>query len=267
MREVNAGRHDCVVPLTGGCNFRDLGGYLAKDARMVRKGRLFRSGVLAHLAPEDQPLVQGLGIGTIIDLRTDREIVAEPTRWPHPVEVHAFGQTIENPAAHLQQGWDENTDPAEVKAFMRQSYATMPLSLLPHVRALFRTLLESESPVLLHCTAGKDRTGFCSAIILTAIGVARSDVIADYELTNSAVDLLAFTRSHAPAADQTEDGRSPVDLMPPQVREVLLSADGEFLAAALDVIAETYGSVQDYLAEAAQIDRAEQAEICSRLLR
>jgi Protein tyrosine/serine phosphatase len=217
------------------------------------------------LTDDDKRHVSRLAIGTIVDLRTDREMKAEATRWPHPVTVRAFGAALENDAAHLQMGWNEDTNVADVKAFMQETYRTMHQWLGPHIGAIFNAVLETDDPVLFHCTAGKDRTGVCAAIILTVLGVSRNTIIADYELTNHSVDLYEFSKHHwATAGDQ--GAAHPLEQLPCHVREVLVSADSAFIDAALQSIAEMHGGVAGYLGEVVGVDAAAIASFRQKLL-
>jgi protein-tyrosine phosphatase len=132
-------------------------------------------------------------------------------------------------------------------------YRQMPTAYAPEFKAVFQQLLEDRAPLLFHCTAGKDRSGLAAALILTALGVPRAEVLSDYELTNRYLDL----------ADLQRAGPNTAFLMrlPPDVAHVFLAADPAYLEAAFQVIDQNYGSVDVYLADALSIGPAQKAKL------
>lgn len=262
MMKQETGRLD----LAGGCNFRDLGGYPATDGRTVRRGLIYRSGVLTYLTPQDHEAIAPLGIRTIIDLRRDDEIAAEPTHWASPVQNLSW--QLEESIASSQRGaaWEKAATGPELRAWLIGSYPTMQQWLVRPLRGIFEALLDDQAPVLFHCAAGKDRTGFCAAIILGLAGVEEDTILADFALTNTAVDLYAFTRVHRAARMGLTDGEHPFEKMAPDVRDALMSADPAYLKAALDSVAEVHGSIEGYVRQALGFEEAQVAAIRHRLL-
>ncbi|WP_371433409.1 tyrosine-protein phosphatase [Novosphingobium sp.] len=232
--------------LTGGCNFRDIGGYATADGRRVRRGMLYRSGVLTYLTPEDHAVVAPTGIRTIVDLRRDDEIDAEPTTWTTPVRNLSW--PLEEAVASSQRGapWEHSASGDEAREWMVRSYATMKDWLVRPLRGIFDVLLEQQAPVLFHCAAGKDRTGFCAAMVLGLAGVDEDAIVADYALTDTAVDLHAFTVTHRAAGMGLTDGAHPFERMRPDVRNALMRADPLYLRSALGSVAAAHGSVAGY---------------------
>ncbi|HEX7374558.1 MAG TPA: tyrosine-protein phosphatase, partial [Steroidobacteraceae bacterium] len=181
-----------IPALEGACNFRDFGGYATTDGRRVRWGRLFRSGAMHRFTAADRERVAGFGIGTVVDLRRPDERRSQPNPdfgagvtqlcWNDTQDV-GLGKALPDPAA---------LTPELARKVMMRHYEGMPTRLLPHVQGLFGALTHDPArPLLLHCTAGKDRTGFAAALLLTVLGVPRDLIVADYLLTNQAVDLRA----------------------------------------------------------------------------
>lgn len=252
--------------LIGGCNFRDIGGYPTADGRRVRHGVLYRSGVLTYLTPEDHAAVASTGIRTIVDLRRDDEIEAEPTAWAGPVRKLSW--PLEESVAASQRGapWEHSASPAEARAWMERSYATMKDWLARPLRGIFDVLLEQQAPVLFHCAAGKDRTGFCAAMVLGLAGVGEDAIIADYTLTDTAVDLQAFTVTHRAAGLGLTDGAHPFERMQPDVRDALIRADPRYLRAALGSVAAAHGSVAGYARDVLGLDAAQIAAIRDAVL-
>jgi protein-tyrosine phosphatase len=141
--------------------------------------------------------------------------------------------------------------PAEMMALLSEAYRDYALENAHRYRALFAAILETDGlPLLLHCSAGKDRTGFGTALLLTALGVDWPDVMADYLATNT-----LWRREIA------RDFEFPAPL-----RDVLLGAHAELLTAAFDAIGAQYGSIDAYLAEAIGLDDAARARLTSLLL-
>lgn len=254
------------LDLVGGCNFRDLGGYSAVDGRKVRRGLIYRSGVLTYLTPEDHESIAPLGIRTIIDLRRDDEIASEPTNWAGPVQNLSW--QLEESIASSQRGaaWEKVATGPELRAWLIGSYPTMQEWLVRPLRGIFDTLLEDQAPIVFHCAAGKDRTGFCAAIILGLAGVDEDTILADFALTNTAVDLYAFTRKHRAARMGLTDGEHPFEKMAPDVRDALMQADPAYLKAALDSVSEVHGSIEGYVRRALGFEEAQVAAIRARLL-
>lgn len=252
--------------LVGGCNFRDLGGHATADGRKVRRGLMYRSGVLTYLTHDDHAAIAPLGIRTIVDLRRDNEIAAEPTHWAGPVQNLSW--QLDESIASSQRGaaWEKAATGPELRAWLIGSYPTMQDWLVRPLRVLFDALLDDQAPVVFHCAAGKDRTGFCAAIVLGLAGVDEDTILADYALTDTAVDLYAFTRTHRAARMGLTDGDHPFEKMAPDVRDALMRADPAYLKAALDSVAERHGSIADYAQAVLGLDEAQIAAIRERLV-
>lgn len=252
--------------LTGGCNFRDLGGYTAAGGRKVRRGLVYRSGVLTYLTAADHRVVAPLGIRTIVDLRREDEIAAEPTAWIGPVRI-VTSQLAESIASMQRTApWENSTTADEARTWMIDSYSSMQDWLTQPLRGIFEMLLDDRGPLLFHCAAGKDRTGFCAAIVLGLVGVEEETILYDYALTDTAVDLLAFTRVHRAARMGLTDGEQPFGKMAPDVRDALMRADPAYLKSALESLTDNYGSIDGYARAALGLGDAEIAAIRQRLL-
>ena len=184
-----AAGHDLprLIALEGCTNLRDLGGYRAADGRRVRFGRVFRSASLARLTEGDLETLAALGLRTVCDLRGIRESAAAPSRLPlrDPPELHALsieptvGASLADLLARGQATGEDVLD------LLRRAYEAYATEHLHRYRAMFTLLLEAPRlPLLFHCSAGKDRTGFGAALLLTALGVPRETVIEDYLATS-----------------------------------------------------------------------------------
>lgn len=220
-----------VVPLQGCSNLRDLGGYRAADGRRVRRGQVFRSASLAHLTEADLALFGTLGIRTVCDLRGVRESGLAPTRLPGTDAPDVLTLPIEpRVGASLRDLLRrEEATGEDTYALLQATYLTYAGEHLPRYRALFALLLEDGRwPLLFHCSAGKDRTGFGAALLLTALGVPRETVIADYLATNR-----IWRREHSLPPDT-----------PAAVRDTLLAAHRPLLESALASAVERYGSLE-----------------------
>ena len=255
-----------VLPLEGGCNFRDLGGYLTADSRPVRRGRLYRSGVMAYLTPADRRRLARLRVRTIVDLRRAVERAQEPTLWPDPgVRVLAHDDPRDRSALQGLSG-EEPTTAAGVYAAMTGLYRSMPAWLAPRLRLLFEALEDGAVPLVFHCSAGKDRTGLAAALVLDLLGVAREDILADYALTNQAVDLEDFLARERSSRLGLADSSHPLLTLDHATRQPMLAADTDYLATALETITAEYGSTEDYLQDAVGVGPAARERIGELLL-
>lgn len=235
-----------VLPLAGGVNFRDLGGYRSMDGREVRRGRLFRSGVLSYLTPEDHTDLQRFGVRVICDLRRPEERQREPTAWAHPVEVLSW-QDEPQPGVRRGLDWDGITSAETARERMFDLYVSMPSWLQARVTTLIEHLARGNLPLIFHCSAGKDRTGFCAAIVLHCLGVRRETILADYELTDRAVDLAALIRRHYSATLGLADPEHPLTAVAGEMLRPVIKADRAYLAAALARVERDHGSIDAYV--------------------
>ena len=256
-----------VLALDEACNFRDLGGYLGDSGRSVKSGVLYRSGVMAYFTEADQRKIATLGINTICDLRRSDEQTKEPTLWPADTKVQ-FVSWEDEPditgQGHL--AWGSVQTPEYIREAMIAFYRVMPFWLGNRVRGVFEQLRQGAVPLLFHCSAGKDRTGFTAALILSCLGVEREVILADYTQTNTAVDLEAFTLAHHNAGMGLADAEHPMLKMPDNVRKTLLKADVDYMKAAFDEIEQRFGGVDHYLAEHIGVSTAEQQRLRDELL-
>lgn len=162
-----------LFPLEQGSNFRDEGGYLAADGKRVKWGKIFRSGAMPLLSEKDYTLISGLKIKSIVDLRSLDEREVAPTELDD--RTGALFLSNDYSLKKLM------TNSALMKG--ETIYAGMEKMLRPQYRVIFARLLAADGAVLYNCSAGQDRTGVASALILSALGVDRETIIKDYHLS------------------------------------------------------------------------------------
>src|ERR1700716_715789 len=170
--------------LAGASNFRDLGGYPARDGRAVRWRQIFRSNHLGHLTEADIELLRPLRRKRAFDFRGTEERAAAMCGVE---EIAVHSPPIEPTVVAALRARQANGAPltsADALDVMRDSYRNYVRHSTASFRALFAHLLEDRAPLVIHCTAGKDRTGFACALILHVLGVPDDLIAEDYLLTN-----------------------------------------------------------------------------------
>ncbi len=243
-----------VIPLDAVHNFRDLGGYATADGRTTRWRTLYRADGLYRLAGADVDAVRDLGLKTVIDLRTFSEL---DTRGTFPV--------AELPVAfhHLpimDVTWtEEEFDPRDtpIDQFLFEKYLDMIETGEPRIATVFSVLAEADAlPAVFHCAAGKDRTGIVAALLLSSLGVADDDVVADYALTGE-----AMARMRAWAEISQPEWVALIDAQP----AAFLAAHPDAMRSLLGLINDVHGSPRQYVRSLGVTD-AVLAELEARLL-
>lgn len=234
-----------LLPLEGGRNFRDLGGYAAADGRRVRWGRLYRSGVMTGLTAGDLSYLSALGIESVCDLREARERQAEPSPFSGlgAPDISAFGYEMD--LASLRPLLAAQTREEAVAAFA-DGYVHMLSLLSEHFTDMFRRMVEGETPLAINCSAGKDRTGVASALLLSVLGVSRESVIADYALSERFVPVDTYERvlrNPDPTAAQalSPQERAIFTRLPGPVFRVLMGSDADVMRTTLARIDAEFG--------------------------
>jgi protein-tyrosine phosphatase len=237
--------------LDGAPNFRSVGALPAAGGRRTRPGRLWRSDALHRLTDADLEQLAALRIASVLDLRRDDERGQMPSRWPSevPRETLTF-DALPDLQVIQAGGWrsqidDPSFDAAQAHRWMLEIYTRMPGALAPAVREGARRLAAgepAEPAILVHCTAGKDRTGFVVAMLLSALGVPRDAIVDDYleSARRRPPDALAHALFALAGLQPTERTFGAV--------RTIADVRVEFLDAALESVAREHGSIDAYLA-------------------
>ncbi|MEQ8486066.1 MAG: tyrosine-protein phosphatase [Pseudomonadales bacterium] len=246
---------DFVLPqrieLEGAVNFRDIGGYSTADGRKVRYGAVYRSDHLHDLTTKDWNQVLGLGIDLVFDLRTD----AERNQWP----------------TAARDGWEPVVVTRNyVMSGDRKGYEELAFDLAPNYRTMFDLLAAPgnvDPAVLIHCTAGQDRTGFAVAFLLTALGVDRETILDDYSLSQHlrGVGDLDLARLVEIREFYGLDG-DVQDMVARRTDPERRAKARRRMADALEAIAHDYGSVLAYIRSELDVNDEELARLRGRLL-
>lgn len=233
-------------------NFRDIGGLPTGEGGRIRPGILFRSEGPASFLEEHHAELSDLGFRSVADLRSVTEREAAPHGWCGP-ECRMLDLDMNTDLrAQGEDMWASlGRDPTAARAaeVMTHNYGLMPQAFLPHLSLMVDTLLGQDTPMLVHCTAGKDRTGVVVALFLDFLGVPRPVIVEDYRKSDIFGQNLRMS-GHLKTDLQKTFGFIPPDDMV----AVLIGVQDDFLARALDMVAEQWGGIEQYF-EAAGVGR------------
>ncbi|WP_206243939.1 tyrosine-protein phosphatase [Novosphingobium terrae] len=251
--KAQSAAHERLLPLQGGRNFRDLGGYRTQDGRTVKWGVLFRSGAMSGLTPADYTALEKRGIRVVCDFRDTGERASEPVNWPaaHAPKVLSDDYHLDM-AQSLPKGDMAHWTAEQARAAMATSYPLMLTQFNGQFRRMFGELLAHRVPLAFNCTAGKDRTGIAAALVLTALGVPRETVIEDYLLTNRYLD-----GSKIMHASSSNPGMAAMAKMPPEVLRAMMAADRSYIESALHVLDQHPGGAEGYLHDEMGLSKAD----------
>jgi protein-tyrosine phosphatase len=259
---TSAGQSARLLPLEGGRNFRDLGGYPADGGRQVRWGRLFRSGAMHRLTDADYQHLGTLGIKVVYDLRSTLERKEAPTDWRASPAAEYLCRDYESASSALSM-LSEIGDRATsdvVRDLMTRAYVQMPTLHREAFRGLFARLVKADVPLVFNCSAGKDRTGVAAALVLSALGVRREIILEDYALSETYVDYLAeFARDQGRNTGHGVEASSLSRFMklPREALQTLMRSDPCYLEAMLAELDKSHGGVVPYLEAELGVGRAE----------
>lgn len=254
-----------LLNFEGIANFRDLGGYPTTDGRRVKWGVLYRTGTLAHASRSDLDALTSLQLRTLIDFRSALEKEEEPNRLPDP---HGF-QVVEIPTLdagnqslveeifeRVDSGNFHGFDPDATMVDGNRAFAT---EFTPQFRQFMREVLAANgAPVAWHCSAGKDRTGFASAILLRILGVDDNTVMRDYMASK---EPALAARTNDMRLLRLFKGDEAADKL-----TVLLGVEEHWLRASFDAIDAAWGSFDAYVRDGLQLSEADVATLRATLL-
>ena len=237
------------LPLEGSPNFRDLGGYVGEDGRSVRWGQLYRSGDLERLSDSDLAYLLGLDLKVICDFRSEFEAEQSPGRRPDgatllPLPIAGGDMPMDALYQAIGSGDFSGLDEQHLvranRNFVKEFTPT-------YAEMLDQVTRRDGRPALIHCTAGKDRTGLGAAILLWVLGVPTKTIFADYLLTNGYNAqrnemMLGMLRQEVAAKSGV--AAETVDLSP---MVALMTAKRAYLMAAVECITADYGSIDNYI--------------------
>lgn len=254
-----------VLPLEGGVNFRDLGGYRTEDGRSVVWGKLFRSGTMSDLTSADYQYLGKLGIKTFCDFRSNEERSEEPTLYKEFAPVAQMLTQDYSMRDMMNDSFTKALAQLKTREQALQAFGSFYRKGLTayagQFRDMFAQLLQNKAPLSFNCSAGKDRTGMAAALVLSALGVPRDVVVADYALSEQAYDFGLREMKKRMAAHQDKDAASPHNQLfaqlPREVIQVFMGTDPALIEAFFAQIEQDYGSVSKYLQQEMQLSETD----------
>lgn len=238
-----------ILKLEGAVNFRDAGGYKTADGHRVRKGLIYRSGALGNLSPADLEALSKLGIKLICDLRSREEIEAEPDKLAQGANYLHLPLDADTKEERRRRLRALLFNRRELTRMMPAFYTQV---MIDRNATLYGNLLKrfadpANLPAVIHCTAGKDRTGVGIALLLTLLGVPEDVVVADYSLSNLYYDNF-YRYGQQMVRRVAWLGIRAEDIQP------MLVADPNNIKLALEHVREKHGGIENYLRTAAGMD-------------
>jgi protein-tyrosine phosphatase len=236
--------HDTELPrplaaIDGSFNFRDIGGHKTNNGEVVRRGRIYRSGMMVHLTEEGCAQVAGLGVRGIVDFRTTRERGDAPTRWQAMGPVEYWFRDYDDSGGDIGRIMGRSNFTArEARDAMFASYQMLAFEQADAYRELFHRIARGHLPMVFNCSAGKDRTGVATALLYTLLGVPRATILHDYALTNEA---LAADMQRLVQRGVIKKWREDESFAP------LVRADPAYLSEMFEAVEKKRGTINDFM--------------------
>jgi len=254
-----------LLNFEGIANFRDLGGYPSDSGKQVKWGTLYRAGTLAHSSDTDLRNLGQLQLVSLIDFRSSQEKEEEPNRLPEPtgftvVEIPTLDDgnkaLVGDIMARIDSGNFDGFDPNLAMMTANRQFAT---EFTPQFSQFIHTVLEADgAPIVWHCSAGKDRTGFAAAILLRILGTPRDIVMQDY----------MASREHALEARKSQllllrvfKGEEAADKL-----AIMMGVEQAWLNAAFEEIDAQWGSFDNYVSQGLLLSSADIQRLRDNLL-
>lgn len=259
------------VPLTGTSNVRDLGGYPAGGDRLVGPRRLLRGELLAQpggtetrqsvFDPSTSAEFSDLGLRTVLDLRSRHEMASSPSAWAAATGAAVVALPIEEGGEGTDTNYVRKLLDGEMAGFTEDDMTAFYLRTLDRQASTFAAVVEHLAgpgtlPALIHCAAGKDRTGLAVALVLELLGTPRDVVVEDYALT----EVLRPDRIAAYRTLFDEAGRDP------ETARVLFGSPAQSMADVLVHLDTTYGGAEAYLVDKGGLTAGAPARLRESLL-
>jgi protein-tyrosine phosphatase len=251
-----------LLKIPGVINFRDLGGYQTRTGQTVKWGQLYRSGDLSKLKPRGLDTISDFGLYAVLDFRSNYEAERRPSRVPEGLqEIHL--PVMDQVNRDISQQIRERLKNKEYEGFdpdglILKAYQQFATEFTPAFKTFIQTVLHARgSPVLWHCSAGKDRTGYAAAILLRLLEVDQSVIYQDYLLSNQYVRRINGQILPAIIAR----GYKAYKMISP-----LMSVQKNWLRASFESIDNEWGSFDDYLRDGLALNPSEVQQMRANLL-
>jgi protein-tyrosine phosphatase len=257
--------HDRLIPFDRILNFRDFGGWETADGARIARGKLYRSASFHDATDSDVEKLNAMDLRFLVDLRRPEERAHEPSKWESESCRVIFNDegAGAGPALppHLVALLQSDLSPAATRNYMLSLYRQIPYDprLIRLYRDWFAEVGEGGAGIV-HCAAGKDRTGIACALTLMALGVDEEAVFADYEFTNQAVDL----ERRMPRIQARMEERLARKLDPQALRP-MLGVEIDYLRATFEEIEARSGSVENYLRDVLGVSETERTQLRAKL--
>lgn len=254
-----------VSILEGAANFRDIGGYPTADGHHVRKGLVYRSNQLSDLTSTDYERLNAIGIKLVCDFRTDGERRRSPTKWQGSTPPEMM-------RAQIMKEADVNLSPDRLRELTsRSSSSALGSAYERMVTAepaaeygqLYKQIAAGKLPTIAHCTAGKDRTGVFSAVLLTMLGVPRASVIEDYMLTG---EYMSSPKVLARAATDMQRAFGTAEAPDEATIRAIYAMHAEVLTNTFATIDRLYGSFDGFVRDGLKLMPSDVASLRTQLL-
>lgn len=257
--------HDRLIEFDRVLNFRDFGGWDTMDGAKISRGKLYRSAAFSEASDGDLARLNDMDVRFLVDLRRPEERRHEPNRWTsESCRVFVNDEGAEGVALppHLAALMQSDLSPASTRAYMMSLYREIPFD--PRLISLYRdwfAQVQQGGTGVIHCAAGKDRTGIACALTLLALGVDEESVFADYEFTNVAVDL----EKRMPKIQARMEERLSRKLDSEALRP-MLGVEADYLRTALGAIEQRHGSALNYINDVLGVNPAARGMLRQQLV-
>lgn len=244
-----------VLPTQNISNFRDLGGYENKEGRVIKWGKLYRSGSIAMATQRDMEMMDIIGIETVIDLRTQRESYSFPNKYKAP-QVYNMPLRGNRYDIFFDEILSQRMKRTDILSYDQSIFSFLLENNSDYFIRLFDVLLEEKNyPIVIYCSLGKDRTAIASALILAALDIESDLILDDYLLSNNLINFHSLVRN--------------AHIYPLDVQETitaLFSAHRETIKTSFDNIVSHYGSMDNYFEQELKLTSRKREKLKSILL-